>query len=191
MRSRLILFSFLAVLVILTCAVVAGFLMPKQWSVRSATTVQAPPSAVHAILVDPRRFSEWSFISQKKAPDIVYAFSGPATGVGATLTWTSTNLGQGTLVLTRADADQGIEYQLEISGFGDHPIRGAVALSDAGGVTNVALSEGGELGTNPIARLFRGVIEGKLAYEHDHALQRLKAIAEGRPVPPEPPPQKD
>jgi uncharacterized protein YndB with AHSA1/START domain len=191
MRSRLILFSFLAVFVILVCALIAGFLMPRQWSVRSTTTVAAPPSAVQALLATPRRYPEWFPWSKVKAPDIVYSFSGPESGVGSALTWTSTSLGQGTLTLTRADPDAGVSYDLVISGFGEHPIHGQIALAALGGTTSVTLTEGGELGTNPIARLFRGVVEGKLTYEHDHALDRLKALAEGRPPPPEPPPMKD
>lgn len=191
MRSRLVLFSFVAVAVILVLAVLAGFLMPKEWSVRSTATVQASPAAVHALVSTPRRYPEWVWWSKTKAPDIEYAFSGPESGVGAVLSWTSTNLGQGTLTVTRADPGQGIEYQLVIAGFGDLPIHGVIALAETGGVTNVTFTEDGQLGVNPIPRLFRGVIEGKLTWENDHALERLKAIAEGRPVPPEPPPMRD
>jgi hypothetical protein len=185
MRSRLVLFSFLAVLVILGGAFVAGFFMPRQWSVRTQTTVSAAPAQVHVFLDTPRRWPEWFAWNKAKDPSIVYSFSGPESGVGAALTWTSEKLGTGTVTLTKSDPQTGVAYDLVISGFGEYPIRGEIALAEAGGATTVTVMEGGELGSSPIPRLFRGVIEGKLAHDLQNALGRLKALGEGRTPPPE------
>ncbi|MDZ4774524.1 MAG: SRPBCC family protein [Planctomycetota bacterium] len=188
MRSRLILFCFLAVLLILGGAFVAGFFMPRQWSVRTQTVVQNSPAAVHPLVATPRRWPEWFAWNKVKDPSIVYTFSGPESGVGASLTWTSERLGTGTVTLTKSDPSTGVAYDLVISGFGEFPIRGEIDFKAADGTTTVTVSEGGELGSSPIPRLFRGVMEGKLAHDLQNALERLKALSEGRTPPPEPPP---
>lgn len=191
MRSRLILFSFLGVLVILGGAFVAGFFMPRQWSVRTQTVVQAPASAVFPLIAKPSRWPEWFAWNKAKDPTIAYTFAGPESGVGASLTWTSEGLGTGTVTIAKSEPATGIAYDLVISGFGEFPIRGEIVFSEANGSTTVTVLEGGELGTSPIPRLFRGVMEGKLAHDLQNALERLKALAEGRPPPPEPPPLRD
>jgi hypothetical protein len=190
MRSRIVLFAFLAVLVLLGGGLIAASFMEKRWSMETRTSVQAPASAVDALLSTPGRWPEWFPWSKVKAPDIVYTTSGPAAGVGASLAWTSTNLGQGRLTLTKSDPT-GVAYTLVISGFGEFPIHGEIQLQETAGVTVVSVKEGGELGSNPMMRLFRGVLEGKLKLDYDGALVRLKAIAEGRPPPPEAPPRTD
>lgn len=191
MRSRLVLFSFLAVIVLLGGALIAASFMEKSWRMQTHTSVQAPPSAVHALISTPSRWPEWFPWSKVKAPDIVYTTSGPESGAGAMLAWTSTNLGQGRITITEADPSSGVAYTLVISGFGEHPIHGEILLVETAGVTTVTVTEGGELGSNPLMRLFRGVLEAKLEHDYAGALERLKAIAEGRPPPPEPPPRTD
>ncbi|MBL8857526.1 MAG: SRPBCC family protein [Planctomycetes bacterium] len=189
MRSRLVLFSIVFVAVTLTGAFVTGFFLPRQWQASAQATVRATPAAIHPLVNDPRRWPEWFPWSKVKAPDIRYSYSGAETGVGAVLSWTSTNVGQGTLTLTSSDPATGVTYDLVIGGFNSLPIRGSIAFQEAGGVTTVTLQEGGELDVNPIARLFRGVIEGKLEHELNGALERLSALAEGRTPPVEPPPR--
>lgn len=191
MRSRLVLFAFVFVALVLVGTFVTGYFLPRTWKIEAHANVQAAPATVHALLDDPRRYPEWVWWSKTKAPDIRYSFAGPERGVGAVFRWTSTNLGEGTLTITKSDPRTGIAYDLVLTGFGERPVHGEVVLSETNGTTEVDLTEGGELDTNPIQRLFRGLMEGKLAYEHHHALDRLKALAEGRPVPPEPAPKKD
>lgn len=189
MRSRLVLFAFVFVALVLLGTFVTGYFLPRQWKVTAHASVAAPAHAVHALLDEPRRYPEWCWWSQAKDPDIRYSFAGPERGVGAVFRWTSAVLGEGTLTLTKSDPATGIAYDLVLTGFGEHPIHGEITLAQANGLTQVDLREGGELDTNPIQRLFRGLMEGKLAVEHSGALGRLKDLAEGRTPAPEKPPK--
>jgi hypothetical protein len=177
MRSKPILFAIVAVVVLLGAALVAGFLMPGTWHAQASTTVGAPASTIHARLADVRTWPEWFPWSTAKDPSIRYTFSGPPSGVGAVLEWDSQRVGHGTLTITRSDPATGIAYDLVFAG-SRQPSRGEITLAPAGASTSVTWSDGGELGTNPIARLFRAPIEGMLAKEFSAALARLKALAE-------------
>ncbi len=189
MRSRLILYSILAVVAILGSALVAGYFMPRQWRIEVGTTILAPPAAIHPLIATPRRFPEWIPWNKTKSPDIVYTYSGPEAGVGSVLAWSSAALGQGTLTLTKSDPTKGTAYDLVFAGYAELPVHGEIGLAEENGSTRVTLAEGGDLGVNPIARLFRGVTEGNLIQEQNRALERLKALAEGRPPPVEAPPR--
>jgi hypothetical protein len=191
MRSRLVLFALLTVVVLLGGAFVTGYFMPGHWRAEARTTIAATPAAIHARLADVRTWPAWFPWTTAKDPSIRYTFSGAPAGVGAVLAWESQNVGNGTLTITRSDPSQGIAYDLVFAG-SRQPSHGEIALADAGtGATLVTWSDGGELGANPIARLFRAPIEGMLAKEFSESLARLKALAEAPPeVAPSPGPGK-
>lgn len=186
MNFKLILFAILAVVFLLIVAVVCGYFMPTVWHAEQSIVIQAPAASVHALVDSPARWPEWFPWNAAKDPNIRYTFHGPQSGVGASFEWSSEKLAHGTLTISESDPKTGVKYGLVLSGF-ERPVQGEIALVEANGATTVSYREGGELGTNPIARLMRGVVEGSLELQLGLALERLKAIAEGRPPPVEPP----
>jgi hypothetical protein len=98
---------------------------------------------------------------------------------GAVLTWTSQKVGAGTLTLTKSDPRTGVAYDLSFQGF-DRPSHGSIELAAQGASTTVTWRDGGELGANPIPRLFRGMIERMLALDFDAGLVRIKQLAEAK-----------
>lgn len=183
MRSRPILFAITAVIVLLGGAFVCGYFMPGTWRAEAHTTIQAAPASIHPLIDDVRRYPEWFPWTKEKDPAIRYTFSGPPSGVGARLEWASDKVGHGTLTLTRSDPATGVAYDLVFAG-SRQPSHGEIALSTSGAGTLVTWSDGGELGQNPIARLFRAMVEKMLAAEFATSLARLKTLSEagGKPA---------
>ena len=176
---KAILYSILAVVGLLLIAFVCGFFMPEHWQAVTTKTIQAPPAAVHAWLDDTRRWPEWTPWDKAKDPAVTYGASGSVQGVGAVFTWSSEKLGQGTLTLTKSDPATGVSYDLVLRG-AERPSHGQILLQPEGSGTRVTWTDGGDLGTNPIARLFRGVTERVLAVEFDLGLTKLKSLVEAK-----------
>jgi hypothetical protein len=181
MRSKLILFSILAVVGLLGAAFVCGIFMPGKWHAEASGTVRAPPAAIYPWISEVKRWPEWFPWNTEKDPAITYAFSGPTAGVGAVLEWNSEKVGHGTLTITRSDPEKGIAYDLVLRG-SPLPSHGEIALAPAADGTLVTWSDGGEVGSNPVARLFRGVVEQMLAQEFAISLARLERVVIAAPA---------
>lgn len=176
---KVILFSIVAVVGLLLIAVICGCFMPTQWQAVATKHIDASPAAVHAFLDDTHTWSEWTPWDKAKDPSVTYATSGSPHGVGAVFTWNGEKVGQGTLTLTKSDPSVGVAYDLVLRG-ADRPSHGEVLLEGDGTGTKVTWKDGGDLGTNPIARLFRGVVERVLAVEFEAGLSKLKALVEAK-----------
>ena len=64
----------------------ASLFLPQKVHVERAVFIDRPASTVFILLNKLNNFAVWSPWAEKD-PDIVYAYSGPASGVGARLTW--------------------------------------------------------------------------------------------------------
>lgn len=74
---------------------VVGVFLPDTAHVERSITIKAPPEQVHAVLNGYTRFNEWSPWSELD-PKAKYEYSGPASGVGAKMSWASADPGVGT-----------------------------------------------------------------------------------------------
>jgi hypothetical protein len=158
--------------------------MPGTWRAEARTTIQAAPETVHPWIGDVERWPQWFPWNASKDPSVRYEFPGPRSGVGAVLVWKSEKVGHGTMTLTRSDPCTGVAYDLVFQN-SRQPAHGEIALASEGGATTVTWTDGGELGKNPIARLFRAPVERMLSQEFADALARLKALVEGQASAPE------
>lgn len=71
------------------------------FSVRRATTIQAPPADVYAVMSNMHRFPEWS-PWQHLDPHMTTTFSGPESGNGAGYSWTGNDdVGEGSMTISR------------------------------------------------------------------------------------------
>lgn len=177
MNFRIIFYAILAVVACLLIGFVAGFFMPGEWKAQQSVVIAAPPERVMPWIESPGRWPDWFPWNASKDPSIRYTTSGPAAGPGAVLEWTSEKLAHGLVTIETSDPAAGVTYRVEFQGF-EHPVRGRLAIEPQGNATVVHWTEGGELGRNPIARLFRALTEANLALEFQGALERLKGLAE-------------
>lgn len=77
---------------------------PDSFRVERAATVKAPPEAVFALLVDFRRWVEWS-PWEHKDPALQRRYGEPAAGTGASYAWEGNKeVGKGRMRITGAEA---------------------------------------------------------------------------------------
>lgn len=76
---------------------------PDSFRVERSATVKAPPEAVFALLVDFRRWVEWS-PWEHKDPALNRRYGEPAAGAGATYAWEGNkDVGKGGMRITKAE----------------------------------------------------------------------------------------
>ena len=80
----------LGLIVLLAIAVGIAFLLPGKVHVERSIAIAAPAEKIFPLINSPRRFNEWSPWAQID-PDMKITFSGPESGVGATMEWQSEN----------------------------------------------------------------------------------------------------
>ena len=104
---------------------------PDHFRVQRSATIQAPPERIQPLIADLRKFNRWNPYD-KKDPNIVGAYSGPASGAGAAYAFTGNKeVGKGAIRITSAtpevvrmdlvmfepfEADNRVEFRLEPAG---------------------------------------------------------------------------
>jgi hypothetical protein len=165
----------LGALVILT--VLVGLFLPRTWSVERSRLLRATPERVQRELEDLRTWPSWTPWSKERDPSLVITFDGPERGPGARMSWEGQVLGSGSLTITRAQPAAGVEYEIQIRGV-DEGSRGAVRLAAEPAGSRVTWTDGGQLGWNPMMRLFAPLLSAKLGHDFDEGLGRLAARVE-------------
>ena len=96
------------ILVLAAVLVLGGFLLSPKFSVARSVSIAAPPDKVYALVVDPRRWKEWTVWNQRD-PQMQMTYGGPPSGAGASWSWQSKTEGDGRMTFTAAAAPTLIE----------------------------------------------------------------------------------
>ena len=174
-----ILIGLLALIVLLG---LIGLFLPSAAHVERSVSIAAPPAAVYEIVNDLRRFNEWSPWFEKD-PNARYTFSGPQSGVGSRLQWSSTDssVGTGSQEIIESIPDQRVRTRLDFGpqGGGESVL---VLVSDGPG-TKLTWGFDTQFGNNILARYFGLAMDSIVGAEYQSGLGKLKALAESTPVP--------
>jgi len=173
--KRFVLFLLLLVLVLV---LVGYYVLPDQARVERDVLVDAPPAEVFPWVNDFRKFNEWSPWSDW-APDIEYEYSGPESGVGARMSWRSSNpeVGTGSILITQSRPPERVAMRLELGTQGD--ARSSFDIQPAGNGSRVVWDFETEFGNNIIERYFGLMLEMWVGSDYEEGLQNLKALVEG------------
>ena len=160
------------------------FLMPTSWQVERSVEIATPPERVFALLDDLHAWRSWSPWQESAYQGLVFRYSGPARGVGASMSWDSQATGDGTLRIDESVPPRRLAFSMAFQ-------KGRIEAHDVfaldplpGGRTRVTWTDHGSLGRTLLGRLSLPVIEKSMGRDLDRGLSALAAVAEGRPVPP-------
>lgn len=173
----------MGLLVLLAVAACVGLMMPMQWRVERTMTVAAPASVVFPLINDLQRWPEWTSWNETADPSMRRSFNngGRTAGVGAEMSWTGDDVGEGNLTISESVPGRLIRYDLELEQDGFRST-GAIVLDAARDGVVVTWSTEGELGLNPLIRLMGPWIEQAVGSDFDAGLTGLKRVAEGRRI---------
>lgn len=185
----------IAVAIFLVLIFSIGLLLPSAWRVERSVLIHAPAPAVFAYLNNLKHWPEWT-VSRQRPPELVFEYSGPATGVGATSRWRDEHE-RGVMKIMHTVANERIEYRVLLNG-GISSVEGALMLvpeadavqgsTNAAGAgsagtaaTRVVWGATGTTGRNPVARYHTLLLGAEIGDDFEASLQKLKQKFEPKP----------
>lgn len=168
----------LGVIVVLVVALLLGsMLLPSGQYVERSAIVKADQAEVFSLVSDYRLFNKWSPWAEYDSK-AVYEFSGPATGVGSTMSWRSehANVGNGTQEIVEIQPHTMVKSKLIFDGF-DTPTYATFELKPTDGGTHVTWSFDSNMDT--ILGRYMGLMMDKwVGTDYERGLARLQELAE-------------
>lgn len=154
-----------------------AYLIPSKVSVSREIAIAAPPDKVFALVNSTQSTTLWSPWTGRD-PDIKLTYSGPETGVGNKMVWTSDDpkVGSGSQEITESVPDQRVTSALDFGDMGQ--ATAAVLLAADGAGTRVTWTLDTDMGMNPVARWMGLFMDGMVGKDYETGLAKLKSLAE-------------
>ena len=166
-----------ALVLIVAALVGISFLLPSEWRVERSITINASPEKMYSLVANFNTgWPQWSAFDAAYS-DTVYTSAGAEEGLGATRSWTSPSMGDGSQTIVKADPKEGIEFDLTMLNYGT-TLRGQILFTPVEGGTLVRWVDIGQTGNNPIARWMSLFMDRMIGPMLEQSLQNLKNISE-------------
>jgi hypothetical protein len=161
---------------VIILVLVVGFALPHQVHVERSIVINAPQAQLFDALNGFKRFNEYSPWAALD-PNTQYAYDGPESGVGAKMSWVSTDskVGSGTNEIIESTPPDFIRTRLA---FGDQPAEASFKFEPADGGTRVTWGFDCNLGANPIAHYFGLMFDKWIGSDYEKGLSKLKQVME-------------
>ena len=168
----------LGVLVALVLVLFLGaFLLPATVHVERSTVIEASPQTVFGMVNDLRESNKWSPWANID-PDTEYRFSGPASGVGARMEWSSDHpdVGNGSQEITASEPNELVRIHLD---FGAQGVADSYfELKPEGSGTAVVWGFDTEFRGFVLLRYLGLMMDGLVGSKYEEGLATLKEQAE-------------
>jgi hypothetical protein len=165
------LFFVLATLVILL--LVGGFLLPSEYQVERSIVIQAPQDLVFAQVNDLKKNEAWT---PWKDPTMKITYSENTEGVGASSSWESKDMGNGSQTITASAPPAAIDTHLDFGDMGQADVHWSFAAEGKG--VQVTQTMKGDQGMNPMKRYFGLIMDKMLGPKFEEGLASLKSVSE-------------
>lgn len=166
----------LNIFLVVFLVLLAGLFLPGEYKVERSIEIDAPSDKVYAVLVDLRKWEQWS-TWYRRDPNIVMAYDGPDRAIGMQLRWRSTVIGHGSIEITSLQYNKQVIYVLDNPELGIKA-HGDMKLESLGTGTRLTwISEGG-VGLNIIDRYKLLFFDDKLGSDIQVGLENIKTLVE-------------
>lgn len=175
---RLIRNILIGLVALVAVAAIVGMFLPRHVAVQREILVEAAPETVFPQVASLQAFSEWSPWGDLD-PDMVVTYSGPETGVGNVMEWTSEhpNVGNGRQEIIEVVENESVRTALD---FGDMGTAEAWwRLTPEGDGTRVVWGLTADMGGGPVGRWFGLMMDGWVGADYERGLSQLQAIVDG------------
>jgi effector-binding domain-containing protein len=157
---------------------VIGLALPRHGRVQAAIEIDAYPATVFALANDFRRVALWSPLTDRD-PNTRIVFSGPARGVGATMTWDGVIIGSGTQVISASEPVQYVAMTLHPGEAGE--AHSTMRFDGDDGTTRVTWTFSVDHGFNIVGRYLDLLRHNLVRGDYEAGLASLKELAESLP----------
>jgi hypothetical protein len=166
-----------SVLALAAVLLVVGVFLPTSAHVERSIRTTAGPETVYGIVNGFQRFNEWSPWAGLD-PKTRYTFSGPVTGVGARMEWSSDKpeVGSGSQEITAVEPGRSVTMRLDFDGQSAATSTMVIEPEASGSLVRWSFDTSYE-GNFPM-RYFGLLFDGMIGADYEKGLSRLKSIAE-------------
>lgn len=167
---------------ILILFIIIGFSLPSYTQVERQISINAEKEKVFAYLNNIKNFNHWSPWAELD-PATQYTYSGPTSGVGASMAWKSEDpsVGMGSQEITNSSLQDGISMRLNFGEQGDASVFYLLESSSTG-ETVVTWKFVTDFGSDIVGRYFGLVMDSMIGPSYEKGLVKLKAKMESEGV---------
>lgn len=162
---------------ILLIIVLGGLLLPSQYKIERSIVINGSISEIEDNIIDLRKWENWSYMSSRKDTSIIFNYQQNNIGPYSSAKWESDFMGEGILRIYDYKPSQNIYYEIVIKE-NDHKINGTFFIDSTSQGIKVRWLDYGDLGINPIARIFGMFMERYIGQDQENSLKELKKIIE-------------
>jgi dienelactone hydrolase len=157
-----------------------GFLLPRNVEVERSAVIRADAATVFSYINNLEKLHSWSPWADLD-PAMQVEFSGPESGVGASMSWSSAEpqVGNGAQKIIASESDKRVVTELEFEG--KKGGESEFELVPQNSATEVIWRFRADFGVNPIARYFGLMVDQMLGEQYDVGLAKLRGLVEGLP----------
>lgn len=168
----------IGIVVLIALAVGVAYLLPRHVIVEREVVLNAPPEEVFEHVNSLQAFSEWSPWNDYD-PGMTVTFSGPETGVGNVMEWSSDHpqVGQGRQEIVEVIENELVRTALDFGDMGTADAWWLLSPVDDG--TRVVWGLDADMGMNPVGRWMGLFLDRLVGADYDSGFERLRAAVEG------------
>ena len=173
----------IVLVVIVAIAAIIGMFMSPNVHVERSLEMKASPDAVYNQVADLKNWDNW-MPWNKLDPNWQRTFGEKTSGEGANYAWKSdkSEVGQGSITITKAVPNEMVETNLHFEGQGDATGSYKIEKTDAG--TKMTWGLDMNMGGNPFKRLMGGMMDKMMAPWFEKGLKSLDSAASAAPMTP-------
>ncbi len=175
-RGRLLRILFWIFSIVMTIIAAGAFFLPSEVNVTRSVTMNAAPAAVFDQVQSFRKWEAWAPWFQRDR-FLVKDFSGPESGAGAMMTWSSKKEGDGRIKIVAASLTSGLQMAVDFDGSGEADT-GFELRAIGDGATTVTWTFKVDFGQNMARRYFGLMLPSAVGRDLDEGLANLKALLE-------------
>lgn len=172
----------MAIVVLLVIVLVIGFLAPQQVTLERSITINSNSSAIFDEMSSMKSFNSWSPWATIDPEGTTYQYKGPEMGVGSQMSWTSEHpdVGTGDQEIVEMEKNKKVRTKILFGGF-DEPSYANVILNPSDAGTDVTWTFEGDMGSNPMNKIFGLMMDTFLGPSYEEGLANLKRVVEAKP----------
>ncbi len=170
---------FLGLFLVVLALVGIAYLLPSKTEVSRSITIDASPEAIFPYVNSMQQTEHWSPWLHRD-PETKLTYSGPESGVGNTLNWSSDDpqVGTGSQEIVESVTNQSVQTALDFGPMGT--AAAAFVLQPNGDQTQVTWGFESELGMNPMTRWMGVMMDRWVGGDYERGLMNLKVLVEGQ-----------
>lgn len=152
-----------------------GFLLPREYQVERSTSIAAPAEVVFDQVNDLKKNEAWT---PWKDPEMTLTYTPNTAGQGASSSWQSKKMGNGSQTIEESTPFTSIKTHLDFGPQGTAKVLWSFAQE--GEATRVTQAMTGDQGNNPFKRWVGLGMDALIGKYFDQGLASLKQVSETR-----------